>query len=135
MPQLHHRDPSIIGLLGASPGLPSPFEPIASKVLESRHLHGPTGANTPSTPPSKGQLPDGGAEALDEGVTPPQTPVTALKASKSTKQVIPHLKLDGSSSTEQFVRPFYELIVDGIHSHPNSVRVRASWCTCLPPIY
>ncbi|KAI0036148.1 Metallo-dependent hydrolase [Vararia minispora EC-137] len=60
MPQLHHRDPSIIGLLGASPHLASAFHPIASSDA-------------------------------------------------------PH--------TITFVRPFYELIVDGIHLHPNSVRL------------
>ena len=35
------------------------------------------------------------------------------------------LHLDkGEVADLEFERPFYELIVDGIHSHPNSVRVR-----------
>jgi len=29
----------------------------------------------------------------------------------------------GQVADLEFERPFYELIVDGIHSHPNSVRV------------
>ena len=63
---------------------------------------------------------DGGAkatsEAFDELVTPPQTPILAPVDSEL------HLK-KGQVTELSFERPFYELIVDGIHSHPNSVRV------------
>ena len=121
MPQLHHRDPSIIGLLGASPHLANSFSPITIPPYRP--------PRTPATPVSPK------AEALDEHDTPPQTPV--LAASKGTSGV-PRLegitpKRQGSRgelhlekgqvADMEFERPFYELIVDGIHSHPNSVRV------------
>jgi len=108
MPQLHHRDPSIIGLLGASPHLSSSFSPIytpttplsrtASKLSLSKTIRG-------AKPTS---------EAFDELDTPPQTPLLTAAASK------PRL---GEPCATTLDRPFYELIVDGIHSHPNSVRL------------
>lgn len=56
------------------------------------------------------------SEAFDELVTPPQTPVVrAVDADLELKK--------GAVSHMPFERPFYEMIVDGIHSHPNSVRV------------
>jgi N-acetylglucosamine-6-phosphate deacetylase len=36
-------------------------------------------------------------------------------------------ELNKDLTTIPFDRPFYEIIVDGIHSHPNSVRV-GSYC-------
>jgi N-acetylglucosamine-6-phosphate deacetylase len=65
---------------------------------------------------------DGGAkatsEAFDELVTPPMTPVLApIDTDLGLKK--------GEVTKMSFERPFYEMIVDGIHSHPNSVRV--SW--------
>jgi N-acetylglucosamine-6-phosphate deacetylase len=122
MPQLHHRDPSIIGMLGASPHLSSrssavspPTSPVGPTFQISRQAsngslakralaaHGEGGAKATS-------------EAFDELVTPPQTPVLAPIDSDL-------LLKKGETAKLDFERPFYEMIVDGIHSHPNSVRV------------
>lgn len=104
MPQLHHRDPSIIGLLGASPytssGPASDFAPLPSSPAKL----GPSSGTSQKTPYA--------SEAFDEIQTPPETPAKR--------------QINQSSTLGEFAfeRPFYEIIVDGIHSHPNSVRVR-----------
>jgi N-acetylglucosamine-6-phosphate deacetylase len=120
MPQLHHRDPSIIGLLGASPHLASPFTPLGGSETDT------------FTPPSPVSTPIG-AEAMVEQYTPPQSP--QLKALRKVGRVpkLPGGGLErrrselhfekGQVADMDFERPFYELIVDGIHLHPNSVRV------------
>ena len=114
MPQLHHRDPSIIGLRGASPHTSQPMSPLPAstpasapaslaKRMQAAHIE-------PRSPPA-------GSEAFDDLDTPPQTPVLLREAAL-------HLQ-KGQTTAMDFERPFYELIVDGIHSHPNSVRVSA----------
>lgn len=124
MPQLHHRDPSIIGMLGASPHLAQPTSPT-SPVGPTFHTAGSSLSRSDSTSSlAKRALAahgEGGAkatsEAFDELVTPPQTPILAPIDTDL------HLR-KGVSVPMSFERPFYEMIVDGIHSHPNSVRVR-----------
>jgi N-acetylglucosamine-6-phosphate deacetylase len=122
MPQLHHRDPSIIGLLGASPHINGPFSPI------TRTPPVPTSPASPSPPsPIHGSSRDTTkpqSEAFDDHETPPQTPISvATRAAGKVPRLGLHLD-KGEVADLEFERPFYELIVDGIHSHPNSVRVR-----------
>jgi len=65
------------------------------------------------------------SEALDNRETPPQTLVLAASATHAADK-ISRLRLHlekGQVADLEFERPFYELIVDVIHSHPNSIRV------------
>lgn len=130
MPQLHHRDPSIIGLLGASPYLfSSRFHALPS--YNRSEVSGPTlnqklrhhiieypAAHT--------------SEAFDDLETPPLTPAHPSGAASPIQTASRgELHLDkGQVADLAFERPFYEMIVDGIHSHPNSVRVSSSCCCC-----
>ncbi|RDX47471.1 Metallo-dependent hydrolase [Lentinus brumalis] len=118
MPQLHHRDPSIIGLLGASPHLSSPSNPTSPVSATFPKIH-----RVPSTVrrSAAAQGPQATSEAFDDVQTPPLTPV--LRAQTDLDDL--HLQ-KGKVADLAFERPFYELIVDGIHSHPNSVRLAYS---------
>jgi len=63
------------------------------------------------------------SEAFDDHETPPQT---SMLAASHVRGRVPRLGLHlekGEVADLEFERLFYELIVDGIHSHPNSVRV------------
>jgi N-acetylglucosamine-6-phosphate deacetylase len=148
MPQLHHRDPSIIGLLGASPYLSpstsSNFLPFPSAIISALN------ASIPSLPITKEASIDHISEAFDEIKTPPQTPMllaeqahkksrlptgksiaspgsAAITAIPLGSRQLSESELNKDVTTIPFDRPFYEIIVDGIHSHPNSVRV-GSYC-------
>ena len=119
MPQLHHRDPSIIGLLGASPHLSSPSNPTSPVSATFSKIH-----RVPSTVrrAAAAQGPQATSEAFDDVQTPPQTPVLRPQDGEVDAAELGLQK--GKVADLSFERPFYELIVDGIHSHPNSVRVR-----------
>lgn len=138
MPQLHHRDPSIIGLLGSSPFVAAkpPTQPFVVTSFKAKLT-----AVLPSTTPHKSVSPGPYAsEAFDDIRTPPETPILAPNYHHTQvhgRRSFPHLDYSFTTPTPDsersgqshrmpitpFERPFYELIVDGIHSHPNSVRV------------
>ncbi|KAJ7287180.1 carbohydrate esterase family 9 protein [Mycena rebaudengoi] len=118
MPQLHHRDPSIIGLLGASPHLsaPSVADAFSAPVTP---LVAPTKSN-PSMSPV-------GSEAFDYFLSPSDASVPALSSALTRTGSRSELHLDkGQVADMAFDRPYYDMIVDGIHSHPNSVRLAYS---------
>lgn len=118
MPQLHHRDPSIIGLLGASPHLSSPSSPPTSPTSPAFKVSSLHRIPSVAKRAAAAQGPQATSEAFDDVQTPPQTPV--LRAQTDLEEL--HLT-KGKVADLSFERPFYEMIVDGIHSHPNSVRV------------
>lgn len=108
MPQLHHRDPSIIGLLGASPH-------ISARAAATEEFP------TSTSPLARSVMSGVTSEAFDY----PSSPATPVKPGISRVGSRSELHLEkGQIADMTFDRPFYDMIVDGIHSHPNSVRVR-----------
>ncbi|XP_006461262.1 hypothetical protein AGABI2DRAFT_185538 [Agaricus bisporus var. bisporus H97] len=115
MPQLHHRDPSIIGLLGASPHI-SPFiDPMDAD-------------SSPALSATSGTVEE--HMSMLDGSTPPMTPISTRApsvSSTSSRKSRKALHLDkGQVADMEFERPFYGIIVDGVHCHPNSVRLAYS---------
>ncbi|KAJ6593465.1 carbohydrate esterase family 9 protein [Mycena capillaripes] len=111
MPQLHHRDPSIIGLLGASPHLAAPSRADAFRA--------------PISPTTASALSGVTSEAFDYRSSP-GTPVPKHHPmSRAGSRSELHLD-KGQIADMTFERPYYDMIVDGIHSHPNSVRLAYS---------
>lgn len=100
MPQLHHRDPSIIGLLGAAPILDPSFD-----------FDGSVTAKAKPNPPPLSEDAAVASEAFDDVETPPQTPGIFFTNQEPRLEARP------------FNKPFYDIIVDGVHCHPNSVRL------------
>ena len=78
MPQLHHRDPSIIGLLGASPHIIGPFSPISNfptTPASPASPVSPTGST--SSQVSLRMTTKAQSEAFNDHPTLPQTPMLA----------------------------------------------------------
>ncbi|RDB25489.1 N-acetylglucosamine-6-phosphate deacetylase [Hypsizygus marmoreus] len=147
MPQLHHRDPAIIGLLGASPHLSSPLSPLPPHPPRKSTFVSEPGISRPVHHIPTAILTEAGhSEAFDDTATPPLSPFyfgNSLTSPTSNTQSLSdavaqltvadkkgsrselHLE-KGQVADMAFVRPYYGLIVDGIHSHPNSVRLAYS---------
>jgi len=101
MPQLHHRDPSIIGLLGASSKHPTSFASQDSTAVA---------------------VPDPVSEAFSDVSTPPTPPLHPVNSDKKNTEGSALEKVE-VAKVSAFHKPYYGIIVDGCHSHPHSVRL------------
>jgi N-acetylglucosamine-6-phosphate deacetylase len=108
MPQLHHRDPSIIGLLGASPHINGPSSPTSSSPTTPASPASPVSpADTTSSQVSLRAITKAQSEAFDDHETPPQTPVfAATRAAGKVPRLGLHLE-KGQVADLEFERPFY----------------------------
>lgn len=114
MPQ-PHRDPSIIELLGASPRLLSHlfFYRRYSQVIPSFEIQTySSGSFQRKREGGKDEF-QIASEAFDDSNTPLLNP----------RPLPTHAAVKARTSIVTLCRPFYGLIVDGIHSHINSVRL------------
>lgn len=127
MPQLHHRDPSIIGLLGASPHLSVPVSSVTPYSISAENLTVTSPISDNESGSKDLDYSTAKSEAFDD-VTPINSPNSVTRQGSRLG-----LHLDkGQVADMAFERPFYGLIVDGIHCHPNSVRVRIAHYQRVP---
>jgi len=125
MPQLHHRDPSIIGLLGASPYLAPPTD-ISPHLPCNISEPSDASLSTEDDSAVKDLNSSPSSEAFETSTIPSKIPVR-----KQSRRTL-HLE-KGQVADMTFERPYYGIIVDGVHCHPNSVRV-SIYCLSIPYI-
>lgn len=135
MPQLHHRDPSIIGLLGAFESSPA-YTTSSTSIQFTYSTKDLAARKEEESKDSRQHV----SEALRETATPPQTPVlhpTRPRDKPNATGAVSRIGGKKAREKEQpndkqlekpvFDRPYYGIIVDGCHSHPHSVRVGHSY--------